>query len=218
MKQLTILFKKDIFLFWRDTSSWIAGLAFGVISIILYALAIDIFILEIQLILPGLMWVTFLFFGILITSNSFENELNEGFIDGLRIMNVPMVFIAISKILVNFIFIFSTEMVLIFISVLFFNIEIKSYTMLIPISFITLGFVSLLTCLSPISYKAPTGTIITYIFGIPLLIPLILAATKITYSLFGITVLENHWLLLGILFSFWQIIMSVILFQFIINE
>jgi hypothetical protein len=72
--------------------------------------------------------------------------------------------------------------------------------------------------LSPISYKAPTGTIITYIFGIPLLIPLILAATKITYSLFGITVLENHWLLLGILFSFWQIIMSVILFQFIINE
>ena len=62
--------------------------------------------------------------------------------------------------------------------------------------------ISLLTCLSPLSYKNQSGTFLTYIIVVPLLIPLLLAATRITFVLIGIIDVEQHWVLLGTLFSF----------------
>jgi ABC-type transport system involved in cytochrome c biogenesis permease component len=90
--------------------------------------------------------------------------------------------------------------------------------MLIYLAFITLGFTSLLTCLAPLNYQEQSGTILTYIIVIPLLIPLILTATRVTFGVIGTMEVESHWIFLGVLFSLWQTMVSIILFQFIIEE
>ncbi|MDG1990728.1 MAG: heme exporter protein CcmB [Dehalococcoidia bacterium] len=218
MKKLIILLKKDIQLAWLDKSAWLSAIAFGTISIIFYNLTIDLFVLEVDIILPGLLWITFLFCSILISSNSFTHELDNGIIDGMKIANVPITLIAISKTLVNYFFILSIQSTLLLIVILFFNIQIESYYMLIYLAFMTLGFTSLLTCLAPLSYQEQSGTMLTYIIVIPLLIPLILTATRVTFGVIGTIEVENHWIFLGVLFSLWQTTVSIILFQFIIEE
>tara|TARA_B110000196_G_scaffold315235_1_gene324547 strand:+ start:1475 stop:2131 length:657 start_codon:yes stop_codon:yes gene_type:complete len=218
MKKLTILLKKDLQLAWIDKSSWVSAIAFGTISIIFYNLTIDLFVLDVGAILPGLLWITFLFCGILVSNNSFTHELDNGILDGLRIANVPITLIAISKTTVNYLFILSIQATLLLIVTLFFNIQIESYSMLIYLAFMTLGFTSLLTCLAPLNHQEQSGTILTYIVVIPLLIPLILTATRVTFGVIGTMEVESHWIFLGVLFSLWQTIVSIILFQFIIEE
>ena len=218
MNKINILFKKDILISKKEFSSLLSGIAFGLTSIIFYNLTIDLFILDVKTILPGLLWITFLFCGILVTNKSFEQELDHGIIYALKILNVPLTLIAISKTATNFAFILIIEFVLMLAALLFFNIQIVDFRMILPIIIISLGMISLLTCLSPLSYKNQSGTFLTYIIVVPLLIPLLLAATRITFVLIGIIDVEQHWLLLGTLFSFWQTLMSIILFQFIIDE
>ncbi|MBI52144.1 MAG: hypothetical protein CL779_02880 [Chloroflexi bacterium] len=218
MKKMRILFKKDFLISRKEFNSLFSGIAFGLTSIIFYNLTIDLFMLDAKTILPGLLWITFLFCGILVTNKSFEQELDNGIIYALKILNVPFTLIAISKTTTNFLFILIIESVLLLAALLFFNIQIVDFRMILPIIIISLGMISLLTCLSPLSYKNQSGTFLTYIIVVPLLIPLLLAATRITFVLIGLIDVEQHWLLLGTLFSFWQTIMSIILFQFIIDE
>tara|TARA_Y100001970_G_scaffold269702_1_gene362549 strand:- start:13360 stop:14016 length:657 start_codon:yes stop_codon:yes gene_type:complete len=218
MKKLSILFNKDLLISKKEYSSLFSGIAFGLTSIIFYNLTIDLFILDVKTVLPGLLWITFLFCGILVTNKSFEQEIDNGIIYALKILNIPLTLIAISKTVTNFLFILVIEFVLIIAALVFFNIQIVDFRMILPIIIISLGMISLLTCLSPLSYKNQSGTFLTYIIVVPLLIPLLLAATRITFVLIGIIDVEQHWVLLGTLFSFWQTIMSIILFQFIIDE
>ena len=218
MKKLKILFYKDLSISRQEFNSLFSGIAFGLTSIIFYNLTIDLFILDVKTILPGLLWITFLFCGILVTNKSFEQELDNGLMHALKVLNIPLTLIAISKTAINFLFILIIEFVLIMAALLFFNIQIVDLRMIFPIIIISLGMISLLTCLSPLSYKDQSGTFLTYIIVVPLLVPLLLAATRITYVLIGIIEVEQHWLLLGTLFSFWHTIMSLILFLFIIDE
>ena len=69
---------KDLRLLWRQRSGWLSAATFAAISVLTYSFALDLATGEVKPLLPGVLWVTFLFAGIIASGRSLAAEAEQG--------------------------------------------------------------------------------------------------------------------------------------------
>ena len=111
---------KDLRLLWRHRAGWLSAATFAMISVLTYSFAFDLATGDVRPLLPGVLWVTFLFAGIVASGRSFSAEAEQGTFDALLVAPVPRSALYAAKVLSNLLALLLIEMAILVLATILF--------------------------------------------------------------------------------------------------
>ncbi len=135
----------------------------------------------------GILWMAFLFAGLLGLGRSFAIEKEEGCIDGLMISPAPRESVFLGKLLANLAFTFAVEAVVLPVFIVLLNLRPGAGLVLLVVSAIlgTLGLATVGTLFSAIAVNTKTREAILPLLVMPVAVPVMIAAVKATEAALG---------------------------------
>jgi heme exporter protein B len=135
----------------------------------------------VDLLAPGMLWISFTFAGMLGLSRSFAGEKEEGCLEGLKLCPAERSEIYNGKVLSNAVLMFLMELATLPIFIVLFSYEIKNiFGLIVVIILGTFGFIFVGTLLSALTVNTRTREILLPVILFPVLIPVILSAVSAT--------------------------------------
>jgi heme exporter protein B len=133
----------------------------------------------------GVLWVAFLFAGILGLNRSFALERDRDCLRGLLLCPVDRSVIYLGKVMGNLIFIMAVNLITLLVFVIFFNIPILHVfgRLLAIILLATIGYSAVGTLFSAISCNTRMREVMLPILMLPIMVPVIIASVKATVSI-----------------------------------
>ena len=172
--------------------------------------------------IAGIIWVAFTFTGIIGLGKSFTSELQNDCLESLQMSPVPKGAIYLGKVTANFLFMFTVEIVLFPLFVLFFNLNVVEGigTLLIIFILATLGLAAVGTLFSALTVQIRAREVMLPVLLLPLAVPVIIAAVEATrgtlnadpYSFY------SQWIHLLAIFDIIFTVVSFWLFEFIFDS
>jgi heme exporter protein B len=169
-----------------------------------------------------MLWVAFIFSGLLGLNQTFGSEKERGSLQGLLLCPVSRATIYVGKVIGNFLFMSIMEILILGLFAILFRVDL--WSMLRPLSLIiilgTLGFVFVGTIFSAMSVNAKAREILLSIILFPIVIPLIIASVKATEKIFqGQPLPEIYgWLKILVAFDLVFFLVSFWTFDFVVEE
>lgn len=173
-------------------------------------------------IIPGILWVAFIFSGLLGIGRSFGVEKDKGSLQGLLLCPVERGTIYVGKMVGNFIFMSMMEAFTLVIFTILFNVNL--FPILIPLVLIivlgTVGFTVVGTIFSAISANTRARDVMLSMLVFPIAVPLIIASIKATGKILdGKSLSEIYsWLKILVAFDVTFLLVSYLTFHFVVEE
>lgn len=183
-RKLVALVWKDLLAEFRTKEMLSSMLLFALIVVVVFNFTFDPGSRAIKEAGPGILWVAFIFAGVLGLYRSLVHEVERGCLQGLILAPVDYGLIFLGKAVGNAIFIFLIELPTFLLFAIFFNIDFwQGLDKLAVIFFLgTIGFAAVGTLLSAISVNTRTREIMLPILLFPIEVPVILSAVNATAS------------------------------------
>jgi len=167
---------------------------------------------------PGLLWVAFLFAGVLGLNRSFVLEKDRGSLEGLLLCPVDRTAIYWGKLASSFLFMLAMEVVVFPVFVVFFNLPLLVPPLLLIAPLGTLGFVAVGTLFSAIAVHTRAREFMLPLLLFPVLVPVVIAAVEATRSALEGAGLSGGWLPLLLAFDVLFLAVSSLGFEFVVEE
>jgi heme exporter protein B len=217
------IFRKDIALEIHTREVISSMLFFSLLVLVIFNFAFDLKYDELTLFTPGLLWVAFTFAGILGLNRSFLLEKEEGGIFGLMLSPVDRSAIYLGKVLSNFVFMLTVELLTAVVFLILYNytpLYENSFSLIVIIFLGTLGFSVVGTLFSAITVNTKSREILLPLLFFPILVPIIIAAVSSTgIVLRGKTLGDaSQWLKLMGAFDVLFLTLSVAVFEYVLEE
>jgi heme exporter protein B len=160
---------------------------FALVVVVLFSFAFDPTAADSRRFGPGLLWIAFLFAGSLMLNPSFAREQSNQTLDALRMAPVSPFAILLGKMLANFIFMAISEVILVPVFALLYNISIGGIVgrLALVLALGTVGLVVTGTVFSAVAAHARMRELLLPLLLLPILAPLLIAAVEATASLFA---------------------------------
>ena len=171
---------------------------------------------------PGILWIIFLFCGIVALNYSFLPEEEFGAMQGLLLTRADAGSMYLAKFLVNFVFLFFVQALVIALHGMLFGVELFGvyFPLLALTAAVAFVFTALGTLLSAIAVAVRGRELILPLILFPLSLPLLAAAVFLTGTVLetGSLPLGGFWFLLVAAFDVISITLSYSLFEFVVRE
>ena len=175
-----------------------------------------------QGVLSGMLWVAFIFSGLLGLNQTFGSEKDRGSLQGLLLCPISRPTIYIGKVISNFLFMSIMELFILILFAILFRINLWTVLpLLFPVIFLgTSGFVFVGTIFSAMSVNARAREILLSIILFPIVVPLIIASVKATEKILqGKAFPEiSGWLKILLAFDCIFFFISYVMFDFVLEE
>lgn len=225
MRSLSIiwtLFKKDLRLEWRQRETLAAVCVFGILVVFLFDFAFQPAGEASLRLLPGVLWIAFAFAGILGFNRAFAAERENRCLEGLRLAPIDPGLIYLAKALSNLIFLAIAEAVIVFAVSLWYNFSfLPSLKWFVCVVFFgTLGYVAVGVIFGAVAANTRMREVMLPVLQFPVIIPIFIGAIEATG---GAMRREPpaaflSWLKLLIAFSIIFIVLSFLLFEYVLEE
>ena len=219
--KIYILVWKDFLIDIRRKDNILAMLLFLTVNFLIFKFSIGEDIINFKHTLPGIIWVVFLFAGVLGLEKSFLQEIESGCIDGLLSAPVERSVLFLGKMLGNTFFLLITQIIFVLPVIIAFGIELKNWLDLFNVVLLgTIGFSSLGTLLTALTATVKGNGMLLPVLIFPLMLPGLLCVVKITDSLFfGINQEEVlSWWKFLISFDLILLTISILGFEIVLEE
>jgi len=216
-----ILVWKDLLIDLRRKDNIPSMLSFLFMNLLIFQFAIGEDTKIFMSTLPGIIWVAFLFTGVLGLGKSFLQETESDCMGGLLIAPVDRSVLFLGKMISNTFFLLITQFIFIPSVIFLFDIELSSWMgLFFLILFGTVGLSSLGTLLSALTSSVKSKEMLLPVLIFPLMIPGLLCVVNLTEFLFFGTNIEEVWSWWKLLIGFDVILFTVSLlgFEFVIEE
>jgi heme exporter protein B len=182
LRKLVVLVWKDLLVEYHTREIFTAMLMFALIVIVIFNITFDPGSRATVEAAPGVLWVAFIFAGVLGLYHSLVHEVERGCLHGLMLAPVDRGIIFLGKAISNAIFIFVIELLTFVPFAVLFNIALwKGLDKLAAIFFLgTIGFAAVGTLLSAVSVNTRTREVMLPILLLPIEFPVILSAVNAT--------------------------------------
>lgn len=196
-------------------------IVFTVIVVTLFNFAFEPSVTEARRIGPGLIWITLLFAGSLMLNPTFVREQNNDTLYALRMSPAGPFAIVLGKTLANLIFLGITEVVLVPVFAVLYNVS------LIPVvgrlAFVlflgTFGLVVVGTVFSAVAAQARMRELLLPVLLLPVLIPLLFASVEATAGLLADSpALDRTWISVLLAFDLIFFTTSWLLCDYLLEE
>lgn len=203
---------KDLRLTWRQRSAWLSAATFAAITVLTYSFAFDLATAEVRPLLPGVLWATFLFAGIIAAGRSFAQEAEQGTFDALLLAPVPRTALYLGKVVSNLLALILVELSVLVLATILFDIGLFTPELLLVVLLATAGYVTLTTLLSTLGSRVHSREVLLPVLALPLLVPLLIGAVRATDAALGLPSGDAPWVLLLAVFTIWSSAGSALLF------
>ncbi len=204
--------RKDILLLWRQRAGWLSAATFSALSLLTYSFAFDLVTDEVRPLIPGVLWVTFLFAGIIASSRSFAGEVEQGTFDAMLLAPVPRTAIYAGKVASNLLALLTIQMAVLVMATILFNTRLLTVELVLIMTVGTIGYVCLTTLLSTLGSSVRSREVLMPVLALPLLVPLLIAGVRSTSGALDLPNDGAPWLLLLGVFTVWSALGSTLLF------
>jgi heme exporter protein B len=163
---------KDLKIEFRTKNTITFMILFGLITSMMFSISVPLS--AVRDVAPGLLWLVFLFVGLLGFSRAFLRELEMGTLDGLKIAPVSPADILLGKIIYNLVLVLIIELIVFPLFIGLFDLRVEN--LFLAFGVITLGnvgFVVVSSSLSPLVLKAKSRELLIPIILFPVIYPII---------------------------------------------
>ena len=216
--QVGAILAKDIRCELRSKQTWISMGLFALLVLVIFNFAFDLRVDNRAAVAPGALWVSFIFASLLGLGRTIAAEQDHGSLDRLLLCPVDRKAIYLAKLLGNLLFIGVVEIVALPIFAALFNVPLFLGP-LIPIVLLgTLGIATIGTIFSAMAAATRARELLLPLLVFPLIVPVVIGAVRATGSLLIPAANEPPWLGLIIAFDVIFLSLSMLLFQYVIEE
>lgn len=222
MRNIFAILWKDIISEARTREMVNSMFIFAILILVVFQFAFSPGSERINEIAAGVLWIAFLFAGILGLNRSFAIEKDRGCLRGLLLCPVDRSFIYLGKVAGNLIFIMAVNLVTLMVFVVFFNLSILHVLgqLLLIIFLSTIGYSAVGTLFSAISCNTRMREVMLPILMLPIMVPVIIASVKATVSLLSGSTGPDYVFglrLIGV-FDAIFLVVAIVVFDYIVEE
>ena len=181
-----VLLGKELRTEFRSRELLTTTIVFILIVIVLFSFTFDPTSEESRHFAPGLLWLAFLFASSLMLQPCFLREQHNDTLSALRLSVSDPFAIFLAKLIANTLFLLLTEVLLLPIFSVMYNVPVLSvlHWLLLVFFLASLGISIAGTALSAISAQARMRELLLPLLMLPLLTPILVASTEVTKALF----------------------------------
>lgn len=194
---------------------------FAVLIVVVYNVTLQVGVSP-DAILPGLLWIAITFAGILGLNHSFVIEREDECLQGMRLCPIDRSAIYLGKVCGNILFMLFTELLLLPLMIILFNLPVGRYLGRLGLVMLlgTFGFVVVGTLFAAMSANTRIREIMLPLLLFPVVIPLLIAATKSTGKILAQNPLSEirSWLYFLLAFDFTFFGLALITCEYIIES
>jgi heme exporter protein B len=212
---------------WKDTIAEMrtreiisSVLVFTLLVIVIFNFAFGTNQTTLNLVAPGILWVTFTFAGVLSLNRAFVPEKEQGCLEGLMACPVSREVIYVGKMLASLLFMLIIEAIALPIFAFLFNLPVLSLQIIVITVLTTIGFVTVGTLFSALAVNTKAREMILPILFLPVVIPIIISAVLAT----GTALAGGSWselassLQIIAVFDVIFLVVSFLVFTYVIEE
>jgi len=218
MDPVRVVLAKDLRLLWRQRTGWLSAATFAAISVLTYSFAFDLVTDEVRPLLPGVLWVTFLFAGTIACSRAFADEVEEGTFDALLLAPVPRSALYAGKVLANCVALLAVEVSVLLLATILFNVVLITAELIAIVVAGTIGYVSVTTLLATLGARVRAREVLLPVLALPLLVPMLIAGVRATGAVLDVPGGEAPWLVLLVVFAAWSALGGSLLFPIVVER
>jgi len=216
------LARKDVVAELRTRRMLAQTVFFALLVLLIFNFAFELNSGLIQAVAPGILWVTISFAGLLELNRTFLSEPEPGGIEGLLLAPVDRAALYLGKMLGNLVFLVVMEAICLPLFALFYQVNLWPATgeLVVVLGLGSLGFAALGTLIAAMTARSAAREWLLPLLLIPLVLPVIIAATKIT----GTVLAGGHlgeaaaWMRLLVVFDLIYLVLGTITFEYVIEE
>ncbi len=222
LRKLWAIVWKDLTTEFRSKEMSLSMSLFAFLVLIIFGFAFEIGFRSIESLIPGILWVAFIFSALMGLSRSFGSERDGGTLPGLRLCPVSPWNIYLAKMIGTFIFTGIMEVFSLILLVVLYNVNLLPF--LFPLGLIiflgTLGFSAIGTIFSAMASTTKAKDVMLSILVFPISVPLIIASVKATGTILdGKSLLAvASWLKILVAFDLVFLLLAYLTFEFIMEE
>lgn len=211
---------KELLAEWRSRDALASMFFFSVLALLIFNFALDLSPVDMEDVVPGVLWVTFVFAALLGLNRSFQREREQGSMEGLMLMPAPRGLIYAAKLVGNFLFLTIIELCALPVLIILYNITIP--LLLFPILLLgTLGVSASGTMFAAMASNTRLRDVLLPLMLLPIIVPLLVGAVRAT----GVVLDPNPILsdaqsaiLLMVAFDVIFVTLSYLLFDFVLEQ
>ena len=214
------IFWKDVRAEFRTKDIFTGMLIFALLAVLIFNFAFDLRVERAKEVLPGVMWVSIVFAGMLGLNRSFILEYDRGSLSGILLAPVDRSALYLGKMLGNLVFMVAVEVVLLPIMMVLFNVNVLQPSILIFVFLGTIGFAIVGTSFAAIAVNTRAREVMPPVLLLPVLVPVLIAAVKGTANVLDGGTLGEQMSWLRILGAFDIIFLGIafMTFDYIVEE
>ena len=213
---------KDILAEVRTKEALISMLVFSLLVIVMFYFAFEPGTDVVRELAPGILWVAFIFAGVLGLNKSFVSEKENDCIQGLLLSPADRSAIYLGKMISNVVFMGVVEAVALPAFAIFFNYQIAPVLpqLILVIFLATVGFASVGTLFSAMSVNTRAREVMLPILMFPVAVPVLIAAVKTTGKILAARSPAEYasWMKILVAFDVIFIVASVLTFEYVLEE
>jgi heme exporter protein B len=216
---ITILWK-DLKIELRTKEALSASFVFCVLVLVIFSFTLDLDAEEARRLGAGFLWVAFAFGGILSLNRSFALEKDGGCTKALALAPVDRGGVYAGKFLANVIVMFVTQLLILPLFAVFFNVSIGSGVPLLILVFLlgSIGFSSVGTLFSAVAANTRMRELMLPLLLLPVSIPVLIASVETTSYALGVNDEPAFWFKLLVVYDVVFVTVSFLVFEYVMEE
>jgi heme exporter protein B len=218
LEQVIAILWKDVRSEWRSKQMWTGMGLFAILVLVIFNFAFDLRVDNKAAVAPGALWVAFVFASMLGLGRTIAVEREKGTMDRLLLCPVDRKAVYLAKLLGNMLFIGVVEIVALPIFAVLFDVPLF-FGPLLPIVLLgTLGIAAVGTLFAAMAAATQARELLLPILVFPLIVPIVIAAVRATGTLLVPAANEPPWLGLMAAFDVIFLSVSMLTFEYIVDE
>jgi heme exporter protein B len=222
LKIISAIFVKDLRMEWRNRETLASMCVFGILVVFLFNFAFEPAREESLRLLPGLLWISFAFAGVLCFNRSFAVERENACLQGMALAPVDPGLIYLGKMLANLVFLSIAESVIVFAAGLWYHFSfVPSLKWFALITFFgTVGYVAVGTTFGAIAANTRMREVMLPVLQFPIAVPVFIAGIEASTGALKGDPPSNYvgWIKLAAGFAVIYTVLSYLLFEYVLEE
>ncbi len=211
--------RKDLLIELRSRDVISSAIVFTLLVLLIFNFALDLTGDTVRAVAPGILWVTFIFAGMLTLGRTFARERERGALQGLLLAPLDRGGLFIAKLVVNLLLLGIVEVVALPAFIALYNLSPRPGELLAVVALGTVGFATVGTLFAAVAANTRAREALLPLLLFPVLVPVIIGAVKATgETLPGVAPGGPPWLGLLIAFDALFLALGYALFEYVIEE
>lgn len=218
---ITTILKKDLVSELRAKESVVTMVTFSVLILVLFSMAFEPSRKTVEEILPGLIWMSLIFSGILGLNRTYARERLNDCLMGILSSPIAPYQIYLGKAASNLVQLLFVELITLPLYFIFYDLNIAgSLGMLFVIMLLgSVGFILVGTFLAALTSNLKSNEALLPVILFPLLMPVLLAAIEATSAVFAGLTLDQYlpWIKLILVYDIVFLVVPLLLFDYLME-